>query len=92
MKDRETRSYVVVFLLLLALLAVTVWVAQLPFGSWAIVVTLAIASAKAALVIVYFMQLRHSSGLVRVFALGGFFWLAILFLLTFADLLTRGSI
>lgn len=92
MKRSETRGYVFVFLGLLALLALTVWAAQFSLGSWGIVVTLAIAGAKAALVVTFFMQLRHSSGLVIVFALGGFFWLGILFLLTFADLLTRGAI
>ncbi len=35
------------------------------------------------------MELKRSSGLVRAFAVAGFFWLLILLTLTSADYLTR---
>src|SRR5207244_4384458 len=41
-------------------------------------------------VVLFFMHLRESSGLVWVVAGGGFFWLAILIALTMSDVLTRG--
>jgi len=52
-------------------------------------VNLVIAAGKAALVAVVFMHLRWSSPLQRLFAGAAFFWLALLFALTFADYLTR---
>jgi cytochrome c oxidase subunit 4 len=51
---------------------------------------LGVATAKGALIFFYFMRLRERPGLIRLFALAGFFWLAILMALTFADFFTRG--
>ncbi|WP_185999030.1 cytochrome C oxidase subunit IV family protein [Novosphingobium aerophilum] len=48
-----------------------------------------IASAKAALILWFFMELRQEGGLARLAAIAGFVWLAILFTLTAADYLTR---
>lgn len=90
-KPSPVAAHLLVFVALLGLLALTVAAAFWPLGPWSVVVALAIAAAKAALVMVFFMQLRHRSGLVSVFAIGGFFWLSILFALTYADLLTRGA-
>jgi cytochrome c oxidase subunit 4 len=78
-----------VFTTLMALLAVTVAAAFVHLGAWALPVTLAIATVKATLVMLWFMHLRYESGLVRVFAGAGLLWLTILLLLTLADYLTR---
>ena len=53
-------------------------------------VALAIAAVKCAIVFWIFMQLKYQRGLIRVFALVGFFWLTIMAGLIFADYLTRG--
>jgi cytochrome c oxidase subunit 4 len=74
---------------LLLLLAITTGAAFLPLGQFNILVALLIAAAKAVLVLILFMELGRSSGLVRAFAVAGFFWLAILLALTSADYLTR---
>jgi cytochrome c oxidase subunit IV len=74
-----------VWLALLSLLAATTALAFAPLGSATLFVSLAIAAAKALLVLIIFMELKASSGLVRAFAAAGFFWLAILFALTMAD-------
>ena len=74
---------------LLLLLATTTGAAFLPLGSFNASVALAIAACKALLVLIVFMELRRSSGLVRAFAVAGFFWLLILLTLTSADYLTR---
>ncbi|HEX5183459.1 MAG TPA: cytochrome C oxidase subunit IV family protein [Allosphingosinicella sp.] len=74
---------------LLLLLATTTGAAFLPLGRFNPFVALAIAGAKALIVLIVFMELRRSSGLVRAFAAAGFFWLAILLTLTSADYLTR---
>jgi cytochrome c oxidase subunit 4 len=53
------------------------------------VAALAIAFAKAALIVLVFMHVQYSSRLTKLFAAAGFFWLIILFLFTFSDYLTR---
>lgn len=77
---------------LLLLLALTTGAAFLPLGRLNIAVALAIAVAKALLVLLVFMELKRSSGLVRAFAVAGFFWLLILLTLTSADYLTRRDV
>lgn len=74
---------------LVVLLATTTGLAFVPLGRWNIVVALAIATAKALIVVIVFMELRRSSGLVRVFAGAGFLWLLILLGLTGADYSSR---
>jgi cytochrome c oxidase subunit IV len=71
--------------ILLVLLAFTTAVAFVPLGNMTLFVSLAVAIAKALLVLVFFMELRSSSGLVRAFAAAGFVWLLIMFALTAAD-------
>lgn len=79
-----------VFLALLILLAISVGAAELHLGSYGLFAALMIASAKAALILLYFMHLRGSSVLIWLFAISGFYWLAILLTLTMADYFTRG--
>jgi cytochrome c oxidase subunit IV len=75
---------------LMALLALTAVTSRVPLGVWNAPVALAIAAAKMLLVFLFFMQLWYRRGLIRVFAAAGFFWLAIIGVLTFSDYLTRG--
>ena len=78
-----------VWLALLVLLGITLTAAYMPLGRLNLVTGLAIAAVKAGLVAVVFMQLWSSRPLLRLAAAAGLFWLAILFLLTFTDLVTR---
>lgn len=84
-----TRTYFVIFGMLLVLTALTVAAAFVHFGRFNDVIAMAIAGTKAILVGVYFMHLRHASGLTRIFVIAGFCWLALLMGFTFADILTR---
>lgn len=52
-------------------------------------IALVIATIKAALVILFFMHVIHSTRLTWVVVIGSFLWLGVLFVLTFADYLTR---
>jgi cytochrome c oxidase subunit 4 len=70
---------------LMLLLAATTASAFVPLGSLNIVVSLVIAIIKALIVLLVFMELRASRGLVRAFAAAGFFWLLIMIVLTGAD-------
>lgn len=70
---------------LMGLLALTTGLAFVPMGTANLFVSLAIAVTKASLVLLVFMELKASTGLVRVFACAGFFWLLIMIGLTSAD-------
>ncbi|ETI65748.1 oxidase [Sphingobium sp. C100] len=74
---------------LMALLALTVGAAFLPIGMAKPWVAYAIATAKAILILWFFMEMRRESGLARLAAIAGFVWLAILIMLTATDYLTR---
>lgn len=76
---------------LMLLLALTTGLAFVPLGSAQLGVSLAIACTKALLVLLLFMELKASSGLVRVFAAAGFFWLLIMIGLTSADYTHRAD-
>jgi cytochrome c oxidase subunit 4 len=52
-------------------------------------IALLIATIKAVLVILFFMHVIHSTHLTWVVILASFLWLAVMFVLTFADYLTR---
>jgi cytochrome c oxidase subunit 4 len=55
-------------------------------------VALAIAFTKMSFVVLYFMHVRWQSRLIWLTAVGGFFWLAIMFAFTMQDYLTRSVI
>jgi len=83
------RTYFLVYVALLALLAATVALAYINLGIWNLVIAISIAIAKALLVLLYFMHVRHSKQLVKVFAIAGFLWLLILIGLTLTDYISR---
>jgi len=83
------KTYVLVFLGLIGLTALTTGVAYIDLGPLNTVAALVIAFSKMLLVILFFMHVRHSGGLVRVVLLAGFFWLALLIGLTMSDYRTR---
>ena len=68
---------------------ITVVVAYFDIGLLNTPVALAIAVAKASLVVIYFMGVRWNTPLTKVVVVAGFFWLFILFGLTLNDYLTR---
>jgi cytochrome c oxidase subunit IV len=86
----ERATFVLVWLACLTLLAATVGVSRLDLGPWNVVLNLTIAAAKAGLIVWFYMELREDRPLVRIFAIGGLFWVAILFGLGLSDWLTRG--
>ena len=73
------------WLALIVMLALTTASAFIPLGTGNLFVSLGIAVAKALIVLLFFMELRASTALVRVFAIAGFFWLMIMIALTTAD-------
>jgi cytochrome c oxidase subunit 4 len=83
------RALLLSWLALLTLLAVTVFAAYQPLGPLNTGLALAIASAKALLVAVVFMELRRANTLTVAVAAAGVFWLAIMLWLALGDYVTR---
>lgn len=86
------RRYAVVFVVLLGLLALTIWTSRLSLGAWNAPVAIAIAVAKAVLVVLYFMQARYSGRLIGLVIAAACLWLALLVGLTLNDFVTRSWI
>jgi cytochrome c oxidase subunit 4 len=83
------RIYYTIFAILLFCTYLTVQIAFLDLGALNTVAALAIATFKAALVILFFMHVKYSTRLTWAVVLGGIFWLGILLTLTMSDYLTR---
>ena len=81
--------YFAVFGALAAGTILTYFASTVDLGSMNTPIALIIATIKASLVILYFMHAAHSTRLTWVVILGSFLWLGVLFVLTFADYLTR---
>ena len=84
------RTYVAVFTALIVLTVVTVAIATVDLGDWNVVMALVVAVIKAALVLLFFMHLRHSSPLLWIVLSSSFFFVALLVGLVGADVFTRG--
>ena len=87
----SVRTLVGVFLALIILTAVTTGVAFIDLGAGSTFVALAIAGLKASLVVWFFMGVRFNSKLIPLVIVGGLFFLAVLFIETFADYASRGT-
>jgi cytochrome c oxidase subunit 4 len=83
------KTYLLVTAALMALLGATIAVTLVNTGPLHLVLTLLIAATKASLVVLVFMHVRWSSPLMRLFAVAGLVWLAILIALTMGDYATR---
>jgi cytochrome c oxidase subunit 4 len=83
------RLLLAVFAALVALLFATVGISWVELGALNFPVAVAIASVKAALILLIFMNVRYSRPLIWLMAGAGFFWLGILLALSFSDYGTR---
>lgn len=86
----DARLKVVVWVALMALLALTVGATFLPLGPWRLAVGLAIAAAKAALIAWVFMELRKGgSALPPLAGLAALFILTVLVGMTWVETASR---
>lgn len=87
------KYYYGVFGLLMALTALTVYVASFDlehiWGPLNIIVAMTIAVIKATAVVMIFMHVRWSSKLTQLIIVSGIFWLVILLVLTYTDYSVR---
>jgi cytochrome c oxidase subunit IV len=82
--------YYMVFAALLFFTALTVGVTYIEMGRLNLVIALLIAITKATLVVLFFMNVKNSSPLTKLFVVAGLFWMGLLVLLTFSDYVSRG--
>jgi cytochrome c oxidase subunit 4 len=76
---------------LIVLTMVTYIVAyEVDIGVFNLPLALAIAITKGTLVVLYFMHVKYSSKLVKLFVASGFIWLALLIVGILHDYLSRG--
>jgi cytochrome c oxidase subunit 4 len=83
------RTYFVVYALLLAGLAATVAISYMHLGPFNVAMMLAIAFAKATLVVLFFMHVRESPRLVWLAAVAGLIWFGIMLAFVLSDYMTR---
>src|ERR1700710_2635149 len=78
-----------IWVALMFLLLLTLALAYVPMGPLSPATGVGIAAIKAVLVVLLFMELNNAMPLIRLAPLSGLFFLAALFLLTLADVLSR---
>lgn len=86
------RAYVLTLVALLALTALTFGLSFAPLGPWGIPVAVAIATAKAVLVALFFMHLLEEGTTARLAAAVAVFLGVLLILLASLDVATRRTI
>ncbi len=89
-KEATVRTYIAVWLGLLAFTALTVTMASLNLGRISILAVLAIAAAKSLLVLLFFMHLRYEKRvLIKILIPIALITLTIFISLTYTDVLAR---
>jgi len=84
------KVYAVVWAVLIALTFTTVAVSKLELGEYNFIAAMTIAVIKGTLVVTFFMNLKQSSSMIRLFVAAGLFWLAIMFVFVLSDYFSRG--
>ncbi len=88
------KTYYTIFGALMVLLLITVVAADLDMAKFGlpwmnIIIALSIAVVKAVLIVMYFMHVKFSSNLVKIFSVTAYFFLIIMFGMTYGDYFTR---
>ena len=68
----------------------TVAVSKFELGEYNFICAMTIAVIKGTLVVLFFMHVRGSSSMTKLFVGAGFFWMAILLVFVLSDYLSRG--
>ena len=82
-------SYILTWLGLMVFLALTLGSSYIPMGPWNTAINMGISCAKALLIALFFMHLRGAGALLRIAAVVGLLWLALLFGISWSDFGTR---
>jgi len=84
------KTYLVIWIALMLLALVTTLIGRLDLGPFNMPIAVLIATAKAALIVAFFMQAKHESKVVHVIIAAGVVWFLILMTNTLGDYVTRG--
>ena len=85
----STKSYFVVWAILLTCTGLTVWTGYMDLGKINLPLALCIATLKASLVIWYFMHMREAAGTNRIVFVTSFLFMLVMMFGVFGDLWTR---
>lgn len=90
-------TYYKIFGALMVLLLITVLAAEIDMANFGvpwlnIIIAMAIAVTKAVLIVLYFMHVKFSSRLIKICSVLAYFFVLIMFVLTYADYFTRNWI
>ena len=88
----QPKTYLKTFVILMVLLALTVGANCFNLGPFNVAVAMLISVAKAALIILFFMEVRYSNPIVWLFAATGFLWLVLMLVMMLSDYATRSWI
>jgi cytochrome c oxidase subunit IV len=83
------KTYVLVWIALLALTGLTIGAARLELGAWGMAANLLIASTKASLVLWFFMHLKYETKFFKLLLLVPIATITVIILLTFYDVWYR---
>ena len=83
------KVYVTILFALLVGTALTIWASYIDMGFWNPIIALAIATAKATLVVLFFMYVKYSSKLTKLTVFAGVFTFLILISMTLTDYISR---
>lgn len=84
-----TRPYIITWVVLMGLLALTVAASQWLSGWWGISAVSVGAISMVSLIVFSFMGLKLLDALMKIYATGGVLWVGFLVVLTMADYMTR---
>ncbi|HUJ17053.1 MAG TPA: cytochrome C oxidase subunit IV family protein [Nitrospirota bacterium] len=84
-----TKTYIFVWIALLCLTGLTIKAAQMKMGEWSMVANIAIASAKASLVLLFFMHLKYERRLFKLLLFVPLLTITVIIGLTFFDIWYR---
>ncbi|HEY1255417.1 MAG TPA: cytochrome C oxidase subunit IV family protein [Terracidiphilus sp.] len=83
------KVYVAILFALLVGTGLTVWASFIDMGFWNPIIALAIATSKAAMVVLFFMGVKYSSKLTKLTVFAGIFTFLTLVSMTLADYFSR---
>tara|TARA_X000001036_G_scaffold24378_1_gene20378 strand:+ start:3827 stop:4189 length:363 start_codon:yes stop_codon:yes gene_type:complete len=86
------KTYIVVYVTLLLMTAVTVWSAQFDFGWFNIILAMMIASFKATLVLLFFMHLLYDNKINLAFLIASVVFLVVFIAITAIDTNYRNTL
>jgi cytochrome c oxidase subunit 4 len=83
------KVYVAILFALIIGTGLTVWASFLELGPWNPVIALAIATTKAALVVLFFMHVKYSTRLTKLTVFAALFMFLTLISMTLTDYISR---